>query len=90
MATKSQCEDSNLPENKFGSVPEKIDPEEHPSRDASSRYATDQYLRRRGFRIFSRPSKGEPIWQRQDDLTGRWVFYTQSEAVLYADRYPIT
>lgn len=31
------------------------------------RHATDAYLRRFGWRIFSRPKIGEPIWERNGE-----------------------
>jgi len=36
---------------------------EHPSRDFSRRFARDAQLRRFGFKIHTRPRKGEPLWE---------------------------
>ena len=36
----------------------------HPSRDGSNRFAVDALLRSKGFRIYFRGRKGEPLWER--------------------------
>lgn len=49
----------------------KIDKEshEHPSQSKSSFYPEDVYLRRHGYRIHSRPKKGEAVWiNREGEL----------------------
>ena len=46
-----------------------------PSRDRTDRHATDAYLRRHGFRIYSRPRRLEPVWERAGRL------YKQSDAL---------
>ena len=45
------------------------------TKDSTSRHPTDADLRERGFRIHSRPEKGEPVWERGG------VLYPESKAV---------
>ena len=35
-----------------------------PSADRTSRFVTDQQIRVCGYKIHSRPKKGEPIWEK--------------------------
>lgn len=47
---------------------------DYDTRDCSDRHPTDAQLREHGFKIHSRPKRGEPVWERAGRL------YTQSEA----------
>lgn len=47
----------------------------HAYQDRTQRFALDIMLRRRGFRIHSRPAKGPPIWERNH------LFFTQIDAL---------
>lgn len=48
---------------------------EHPSEDRSNRFPKDRLLRLHGYRIHSRPNKGEAIWKREE------ILFPYSEAV---------
>ena len=48
---------------------------ESPSQDHGTRFGFDQTIRSRGYRIKSRPNKGEPTWER----TG--VVFTHSDVL---------
>lgn len=37
--------------------------EDHPSQDGTDRHALDRLLRLHGFKIYSRPSKGQSLWK---------------------------
>ncbi len=37
---------------------------EHPSQDATGRFAVDQLIRSKGYKIFGRPLNEDPIWER--------------------------
>lgn len=48
---------------------------ESPSADKTPRHVTDQEIRARGYKIKSRPKKGEAIWVRND------IEFTQSQVL---------
>ena len=54
------------------------------SLDHSERWPEDQYLRRHGFAIHSRPKSGEPTWERT--VAGRVRVYQQAQALVLAHR----
>lgn len=53
----------------------KREPTGHAWQETRNSHPDDMALRERGFQIYSRPRKGEPVWKRGGKL------YRQSEAV---------
>ena len=39
----------------------------HPSEDRTGRFPLDALLRRNGWRIWKRPKRGEPIWEKDGE-----------------------